>query len=507
MTSGKNKKIAKNTLFLYFRSILLLIINLYTSRVTLQMLGVEDFGVYALVAGVVEMFSMLGSTLASSTQRFITYALGENDEEKLKTVFCNSLTLHIIMGIVVCVLLEVVGIYFIYYKLSIPSTRLMASCVVLQTAIVSFFFNMISVPYNGLINAHERMKAFAYISIIEGCMKLGAAALLVFVSFDHLIFYSFLILLSNVALRLLYTSYSKRNFDEARNFKFSIDTVLLKKMFAFAGWNLWGEGSMVLRNQGIDILINTFFGVSFNAAKGISNQIHRAIYGFVSNFQAAVRPQLTMSVAQNNYRRTKQLIFQGSRFSFYLMSLFIVPLYISVNDVLELWLANVPPYAAELTRWTLIFILLDTLSRFSIHAINATGNIRNYQITVGGLKMCALPIAYFVLKLGGSPVTGLIVNVAIEVVCLFLRLYFNKKQIGMDVCLYMKDVVARCILVLIVAYTISYYLNLQSLAVFVSVPISFLSTTIVISILGVSKRERNMVYTKIKTFVAKRTND
>ncbi len=501
--SQNNKRIFFNTFALYIRSILLLFISLYTSRITLEMLGVEDFGIYALVAGIVQMFAVFGNTLSAATQRFITYALREGDFENLRIVFRNCVSLHIVLGGIIAILLYMIGLWFLYNKLMVPPERLKAAHIVLQTTVVTFFFSMFSVSYNGLINAHEKMKAFAYISILEGILKLFSALVLKVISFDHLIIYSISILGTSVVLQLTYMTYSKKNFPEARDFRFSINPSLFKRIFAFAGWNLWGEGTMVLRNQGIDILINTFFGVVFNAAKGITNQIHHAVYQFISNFQAAVRPQLTMSVAQHDYRRTSELIFQGSRFSFYLMTIFAIPICISTREILSLWLVEVPPYAVELIRWTMAFLLLDTLSRFSIHAINATGDIRNYQLVVGGMKLLALPITFLFLKLGGSPVTGLVVNVGIEVVCLFLRLYFNKTQIDFAVMPFLLKVVLRCTLVFALSLILPClaFINITH-SFFIIVPLAILSSVCCIVIFGVTRQEYVLVMAKIRKVFA-----
>ena len=484
---------------MYIRSILLLLISLYTSRVTLQMLGVEDYGIYALIAGVIQMFAVFGNTLSGATQRFITYALGEGDFENLRTVFRNCVSLHLVLGGGIAFFLYFIGLWFLYHKLNVPPNRLKAAHIVLQTTVVTFFFSICSVAYNGLIIAHEKMKAFAYISILEGILKLLSAVVLKLFSLDHLIVYSILIVCVSIILQLTYISYSRKNFAEAQNFCFSIKASLFKKIFSFAGWNLWGEGTMVLRNQGIDILINTFFGVAFNAAKGITNQIHHAVYQFISNFQAAVRPQLTMSVARQDYNRTSELIFQGSRFSFYLMTIFAIPICISIREILSIWLVEVPPYSVELIRWTMVFLLLDTLSRFSIHAINATGNIRNYQLIVGGMKLLALPVTYVFLKLGGTPVTGLVVNVVIEIVCLFLRLYFNKRQIHFDIASFLRKVVIRCFVVFILAFLLPCltYIKITH-NIFLIVPIAMLSSFCCIAFLGVNKQEREFAACKIR---------
>ena len=319
--SASNKRIAKNTLFLYFRSIFLILITLYTSRVILQSLGVRDFGIYNVVGGVVAMFSMLSGSMQTATQRFLTFALGKNDFTNLKKVFMTSISIHIALGAILVVLLEVVGTWFLYNKMNIPAERVDIAFWVLQFSIATLFVNVISVPYNAAIIAHEKMATFAYISILDGLLKLGIAFAIVYTPYDRLIMYALLMFGLSLLNRIMYTMYSHRHFEETQHVKLGIEKGLFQEMFSFAGWNLFGSGSKLLRNQGVDILLNMFFGVTVNAAKGLSNQVHHAVYQFITNFQTAVNPQLTMSVAQTDYKRTHTLIIQGSRFSFYLMCL------------------------------------------------------------------------------------------------------------------------------------------------------------------------------------------
>ena len=378
--SANNKRIAKNTIALYFRSILLMLISLYTSRVILQSLGVEDYGIYNVVGGMVAMFTMLSNTMASASQRFITFVLGEKDYEKLRKVFTTSVTLHVVIGVIMIVLLEVFGSWFLYNKLNIPQGRLDTAFLVMQFSISTLFVNIISVPYNAAIIAHERMSAFAYISILDGILKLCIAFLILITPTDRLLLYAGLIFAVSVLIRMIYTVYSHRHFSETQNVKLHIEHGLFREMFAFAGWNLFGNGSLILRNQGIDILLNMFFGVTVNAAKGVCNHVQAAIHQFVGNFQTAVNPQLTKSVAQKDIARTHFFIMQGSRLSFFLLCFFAIPIMITTPDILSLWLVEVPNYSVEFLRWALIYQLWDTLSRFLINSVLAYGKIRNYQL-------------------------------------------------------------------------------------------------------------------------------
>jgi len=321
--------------------------------------------------------------------------------------------------------------------------------------------------------------------------------LLLLTSADRLILYAALMFGVAVLLRFIYSIYSHRHFEETRRIRLHIEHGLFRDMFSFAGWNMLGSGSALLRNQGIDILLNMFFGVTVNAAKGVSNQVLHAITQFVHNFQTAVNPQLTMSVAQSDTQRTHFLIMQGGRFSFYLLCLFVIPLIMVTPQVLSLWLVEVPQWAVEFIRWTLVYQLWDTLSRFLINAMLATGEIRNYQIVVGGTKLLAVPMAYVWLLLGGSPLVGIWVNIILELVCLGLRLYFNANANGLRWKTYLTGVVLRCWMVFGMAIGLSYIIKNYLTSNFILfVVISLVLTALSIIILGMNKSERELLLSK-----------
>lgn len=491
-------------MFLYFRSILLILINLYTSRIILQSLGVSDYGIYNVVGGMVTMFTMISNSMASASQRFITYALGAGDYDKIRKVFSTSITLHIFIGIILVFLLEGFGIWFLYTKLNIPVDRINAAFWVLQLSIATLFVNIISVPFNAVIIAHEKMSAFAYISILDGVLKLLIAISLLWTTADRLIVYAVLMFVIALVLRLIYGVYSHNNFEETRKVKIKIERGLFREMASFAGWNMFGSGSKLLRNQGVDILLNLFFGVKINAAKGLCNQVHHAVYQFVTNFQTAVNPQLTMSVAQLDYKRTHSLIIQGGRFSFFMLCLFAIPLIVATPEVLSLWLVEVPDYTVEFIRWTLVYLLLDSLSRFLINSILAYGQIKVYQLIVGGTKLLILPLVYAWLLLGGSPLSGILANIIIEVICLCQRLYFNAKYNGLSWHCYIFKTVLPCWVFFTVAFIPSYIIRLYvSTNLFFLVISSLLITTIVIGLIGLKKNERQMVIAKTTSMINK----
>lgn len=503
--TSANQRIAKNTVFLYLRSLFLLVINLYTSRVTLQILGVDDYGIYQLVGGVVGLFSMLSGTLASASQRFITYALGENNIQKLNKVFSTCVSLHIVLGVIVVVLLEVLGIWFLNTKLVIPHDRLETARWVMQFSIATFFIYIISTPFNAVIIAHEKMNAFAFISILEGVLKLGCVIVLGWIAADRLFYYALFLVIIALILRIIYSIYSHYHFDEAKKIKFGIEKRLFKEMFAFAGWNLFGQGSMVLRNQGIDVLLNLFFGVAVNAAKGVSNQVQSAVHQFVGNFTTAINPQLTKAIAQKDYNRAHSLMFHGSRLSFFLMMVFVIPLFVCTLEVMEIWLVDVPPFAVDMVKVSLIYLQSNTLSRFLINSILAHGNIRNFQIVAGSTKLLALPIAYVVLRLGGSPLTGLWVNIALDIVCRGIELFFANKKNRYNIKnhLFNADLVCWLIFGLALIVSMLFYKYVSSkliIAGLFSVLIAFVSVWFV----GLDKSEKGILLLQINKITYKK---
>lgn len=500
--SQANSRIAQNTVLLYFRSAIILLINLYTSRVVLEALGVDDYGIYNLVGGVVGMFSMIGSTLNAASQRFITFALGKGDYANLKTIFSTCVTLHTILGVIIVVVLEVVGYWMLNSELNIPADRLYVAKWVFQFSLLTFFINLISVPYNAIIIAHEKMSAFAYISVADALLKLGIAFILSIEGFDRLFIYSLLHFIVAFTIRVIYTIYSRKHFEEAHHLTFNIEKGVFKEMFAFSSWNLIGSSALVLRNQGIDVILNVFFDVVVNAAKGIAYQVQGAIQLFIGNFTTAINPQLTAAIAQNDIGRANKLVLHGARISFFMMMMIAVPFIISAESILELWLVNTPDYTVGFVRLTIILLLCDTLSRLLKNSILAHGRIRNFQIVAGSIKLLSLPVTYTFLRLGGDPYTGYIVNIIIEFFALGAELFFVDKLLGFDVKYYIKKAVVPCWSAFLISLFVAYigYLSIQSsiLVFIVSLIVSFL-----IILLFIDKKELDLIIKPIKSRLMK----
>ena len=498
-TTENNKRIARNTLLLYFRMLFLMIISLYTSRIVLNALGVEDFGIYNVAGGVVAMFSILSGSLSAAISRFITYELGKNNVLKLKTIFSSAITIQIGLGIVIAFFAETIGIWFLNTQMNIPIERMTAANWVLQFSIITFIINLISVPYNAVIIAHEKMSAFAYISIFEAIGKLLIAYLITISPIDKLIFYAILMCGVAIAIRLLYGYYCKRHFDECR-FHFIWNKQIFQQIFSFAGWNFIGASSAVLRDHGGNIIINLFCGPTVNAARGIAFQVNNAIQGFVSNFMTALNPQITKSYAAKNYTYMMTLIFQGARLSFYMLLLLSLPIIINTHYLLTLWLNTVPEHTVLFVRVVLIFAMSESISGPLITAMLATGNIRNYQIIVGGLQMLNLPTSYILLSLGAIPETVLIVAVLISQCCLMARLYMLKKMIKLKIKDYLKKVYFNIITVSIIAIILPICMQERLAENFINFLLSslicMLCTYLSIYYIGCSYEERKFIYNK-----------
>ena len=496
-SSDNNKRIAKNTLLLYFRMLFMMVVSLYTSRVILNALGVEDFGIYNVVGGVVAMFSVISGSLSAAISRFITYELGKGDQSKLNKIFSASVTIQLLLSLIIVVLIESVGVWFLNAKMTIPTERMTAANWVLQFSIITFVIGLISVPYNAAIIAHERMSAFAYISILEAVGKLAIAFLIMVSPIDRLVFYAILMCTVAVIVRLTYGHYCKKHFAEC-TYHFHWDKEILMKMFGFAGWNFIGAAAGILRGQGINILLNLFFTPIVNAAQGIATQVNNAICNFSNNFLVAVNPQIIKSYSQNDLERAYDLVLYASRFAFLLLLVISSPIICETDIILRLWLKNVPDYASTFVRLSLLLAVCDALSLPLVTLQQATGKIRNYQLIVGSLHMLNFPISLLFLYFGFAPDVVYFVALFLSIVSLYARLFMQKRQLGISVMKFHTKVLSRtgavallCILsILMLQRNISnFYLNII---------LSFVFTVAFTVMVGFSREEIIFVLSKIR---------
>ena len=493
-------------MLLYFRMLFLMAISLFTSRVNLQALGVQDFGIYNVIGGVVAMFSMLSGALSVSISRNITFELGRKDLVRLNKVFCTSINIQLMIGLGILVLAETVGVWFLNNKMVIPADRMYAANWVLQFSILSFLVGLLNVPYNSCIIAHEKMSAFAYISILEAVLKLLVAYALYISPIDKLITFGLLLSASSIFLRGIYMSYCKRHFEEC-TYHFVKDKELLKEMTGFAGWSMFGLVAYTGYTAGLNIILNLFFGPAVNAARGIATQVENAIAGFSKNFQMAINPQIIKNFASNDLQRMHTLIFESSKFAFYLLLCLSLPVIIEAPKVLQIWLGIVPDHTVSFIRLLLIIIIIDSLGSSISTAQQATGKIKVYQIVVGGIMLMIVPVAYVFLKLGGNPETVYWVYLAAVILAHICRMYIIRPMIKLSLKEYIIKVIVPIVRVSVLSIILPILLyctlpdNLWSFIVVCGV--SVISVLAVTYFWGITTGERQMVNNKISSFYGK----
>lgn len=481
-----------------------MVVSLYTSRVVLKALGEEDFGIYNVVGGVVSMFAILSGSMSSAISRFITYELGTGRKENLNKIFSTAVTIQFILALIIVLFAETAGVWFLNVKMNIPEARMAAANWVLQFSILTFVINLISVPYNASIIAHEKMTAFAYISILEVFCKLAIAYLITVSPIDVLIFYAMLMAIVALVVRVVYGMYCKRHFEEC-SYHFILDKSLLKRMFSFAGWNFIGSSSAILRDQGGNILINLFHGPAVNAAMGIAFQVNTAVNGFVTNFMTALNPQITKSYASGNNAYMMSLLYQGARFSFYLLLLISLPVLLNAHYILDLWLDIVPGHTVNFVCLILIFALSESISQPLITAQLATGRIRNYQLIVGGIKLMNLPIAYVLLRHGVIPESVLILSILTSQFCLIARVVLLKQSIGLSIRKFFSNVYVNAIKVsagsVIIPLLIARHMDESFISFLLLCALSLACVAMSALFLGCSRSERSLLLSNVKAFI------
>lgn len=505
---GTNKRIAKNTVVLYLRMIVLALIHLYTSRLVLSALGVDDFGIYNAVGGFVAMFSLLSGALNNAIGRYITFELGRGDIAKLKEVFSSSVTVQILLALGIVVISEAIGVWFLNTQMNIPDGRIVAANWVFQFSLLTFAVNLISVPYNACIIAHEKMTAFAYISILDVILRLLAVMLLFLMGADHLILYSILLLVVAVLVRIIYGAYCSYNFAEC-HYSFSYNKELIKNMTSLASWNMLGSSSTVLNSHGVNILMNLYFGVGANAARGLATQVSHAVTQFVHSFTTAVNPQITKSYAKGDLKYSMSLAMISSKYSFYLMLLMVVPLCVETPAILKIWLVEVPEYAVLFVRLTLVMAIIPTLSVSLYTLALATGHIKKYQIVIGSLSLSSFFFVYLAYKAGLSVEYAYYINIIINIIILLARVKILSDMVGLNQKEYFKRVIYPALIVAVAVTAILYNFKLFfSYAGFfgfsISVTFSILITLTIIYFLGLKSYERDKFTTKFVTILRRK---
>lgn len=497
-----NKRIAKNTLLLYFRMLLTMSVSLYTSRVVLNVLGIEDFGLYNVVGGVIAMLGFLNNSLSGASSRFITFELGKGDDGKLSQTFSTILCIHFILAIVILIFGETIGLWFVHNKLVIPEGRMTAALWVYHCSILTAMVSVISVPYNSLIIAHEKMNAFAYISIVEVSLKLIIVWLLSFLAFDKLIVYAILILTIQISIRMLYNHYCTKHFVESRTLP-SYHPEQMREIFVYAGWTMNGNLAVVGYTQGINILLNLFFGPLVNAARGIAVQVQHAVMTFVANFQTAIRPQIIKSYANHDLKYMHTLIIASSKYGVYLMMCITFPLLLCIHPVLKLWLGVVPDYTSNFVFIMLLTGLLQPLSSALIVGIHATGDLRKFQLFEGTSLLTVVPIAYFLLKVYHiSPEMVMITYLCIELITQGIRVWIVLPKIGLNYLEYFRKAIIPLLLPLLIMLLSLFGINLSEELSFgkliVFVLGGCLCMMVCIYLLGLNKMERKFIHQNMR---------
>ena len=505
-TSESNKRIAKNTLLLYFRTLFIMTITLYTSRVILSALGVEDYGIYNVVGGVVAMFSLISGSLSNAISRFITFELGRGDIKRLCVIFSTSVNIQLGLSFLIMILGAVVGGWFLNTQMNIPDDRMEAANWVLYCSLLMFCINLVSLPYNACIIAHERMTAFAYVSILEASLKLLICYLIVVSPFDKLISYSILLVVVALMVRLVYGIYCRRQFEECRYHPI-YDRSLLRQMGGFAGWQFLTNSCWMFNTQGVNILINVFFGVTLNAARGIAVQVDGAIQQFVNNFMTAVNPQITKDYAAGKIKEMFILVCRGAKFSYFLLMLFAIPIMFETGYLLKLWLKIVPDHTVVFLRLTIIGSMLNMLGGTGLTACMATGNIKRYSIWISTVGVLVFPLTWIAFRCGLPVESTYIVFILVYIGINVVRLYLMKGLLHFPPVLFVRKVVIPMLLVTPVAavfpFIVTYMLEESFWRLCLTVVVSLVSSSAVIFFVGLTEKERKTVTRKGSEFIRK----
>lgn len=506
MSDPNTRRIAKNTGLLYMRMLVMMVIGFITTRVMLKALGVDNYGINNVVGGLVSMFSMLSASLSGAVSRFFTFGLGKGDMKHLRVVFSTSINIHIVLAVIVLVAIETAGVWFLNHRMVIAPDRLDAANWVLQCSTLIFAINLLSVPYRAAIIAHERMSAFAYLTIFDATAKLLIVCAIYFYGGDKLKLLAVLNIIPAIISQVIYWRYCKRNFAEC-SYQYVYDKKLFGEIFSFAGWSFIGNTAGLMKNEGVNVVINTFFGASINTARGIAMQVNGMVMQFISNFTMALNPQIIKDYAAGQLERMHKLMFQGTKLSYYIFMILSIPIIFEIESFLQVWLDEVPAHTVLFTRLVLVLSLAEIISHTLITAQTATGKIKVYQIVVGGILLLNLPISYFLLRWGWFPEVTVIVAIIVSQLCLVARLWFLRRMIDFPVGKFVTKVYCNVVVVTLLSLIVPAvcYVLMPSGVVrfFVLCSLSVLSSAAAIYFVGCNREERAMVGKAIESVIAK----
>lgn len=504
--SQNSKRIAKNTIFLYMRMLLIMAVSLYTSRVILQTLGVEDFGIYNVVGGLATSFAFFSSSLSNATQRFLNFELGKNDPQGANRVFCLSFLIYIVIIIAVVIIAEIIGIWMINYKLIIPAERLVAANWVFHTTVIGLAVTLISSVFDSVLIARENMKIYAYISIVEVLLKLFIVYTLNWSEIDKLKLYSILFLISHTIIKSISILYCAKRYPECK-LKFVWDFNIFKEMFRFIGWNGVGTAVWMINDQGINVLLNIFFGPIVNAARGVSVQVGSAVNNFSNNFFTAVRPQIVKSYAAKDYEYFGKLINLSSKYSFFLMWLLSLPIIMRCGDILGVWLHDTPDYAVVFVQWILLYNCINVLTSPFWSGVQAVGNLKKYILIGSVVFLMAFPISFIFLKFGWSPVVVFQVMTIMRIVYLSVTIRIFSKMVKFSITNYLLQTIYPILKVVIlsgvISYIINHYVRVGLAGIIIMTLICITIVSISICLFGMSKGEHSFCYNMIRKRIKK----
>lgn len=503
-TTASNQRIAKNTLLLYVRTFVVMIISLYTSRVILQVLGVEDYGVYQVVGGMVAMLAVISQTLSSAISRYITYEIGSGNKERLFQIFSTSKVVQLVISGIIIVIGEAVGLWFLHTYMQVPEGRVEAANWVLQFSLLSFCVSLLNIPYNACIIAHEHMKAFAYVSIFESLCKLGICFLLIISPIDKLVSYAFLLLVVSLLIRIIYIIYCRHHFVESLS-PYRIHNSIFKEMFGFAGWGFFTNANYLLNNQGVNMLFNVFFGVTFNAARGLANQVEGAVIQFVNSFTTAINPQITKSYAVGDRDVLYQLVNRGAKFSFFLMYMMALPLIFEASTVLNIWLTVIPDKTVLFVQLSLILGMFDCFGNTAVTACMATGKIRTYSLVIGILGLLEFPLVWIAFAAGAEIEFAYYLYIFVKTLVILVRMFIMRNMVGMPVKQYIVRAILPSLSVAIMAalplLAVAYLLPPSILRLIVSVVVSVFSVGLSALFIGMTSGERTFLVSKLQVLI------
>lgn len=505
--STANQRIVRNTLFLYIRMGLVLIVSLFTTRIVLQSLGVEDYGIYNAISGFVSMFAFLNTSMSNGIQRFYNFSLGRETYYSVKDVYNSAIRIQVLLAVVLVLLLESIGVWYMHTKMVIPIERFKTAMIVFQLSLISLLIIVLQIPYSAAIMAYEKMDYYAYVSIFDVMAKLGVAYAIKSSSEDRLLLYGLLSMLVSVLGFFFYYIYAKTRFKDLV-FVFRVKKQLFRPMLSFSGWNVFGSFAYMLKNQGVNLLLNFFFGPIVNAARGVSSMVMSAVHGFQTNVVVAFRPQVVQSYAGGNYARVKQLFYSLSKISFVLMSILSIPIIFEVDSILHLWLGDtIPDYSSIFTILVLVNMVISSLNTPISQVVHATGKMRNYQVGTSLAICLIIPVSWIFLKLGYDAPTvywiSLFITIINQIVCLVLL----KRVFNYSYKEYLLRVIMPCcvflILAIITPFLITRFVGQSYVRLFVNSLVSLITSIAIAYVVMLEPSEKILVKTFLKRIITK----